>query len=140
MSNSIIRSYFETRVKAWADAQTPVVPVAFQNVPFTRPTLGSATNVWLECFVIPNVTTNVEISGKRSTKYGLVQINCWGQQGKGMKAVEAVADALVNLFPIVPKGVVSVEGTPDVKPSIPDGAGWVAVPVTIKYRYEDITS
>lgn len=139
MSNSVIRAYFETRLKTWADAQSPAVPVAFQNAPFTRPTLGSATNVWLECFVVPNITLNTELSGTRSTKYGIFQVNCWSQQGKGMKTVEAVVDAIVDLFPMVPKGTVSVEGTPTIKAAIPDSAGWVAVPVVIKYRYEDIS-
>lgn len=137
MSNTIIRASFETRLKNWADAQTPKVPVAFESVNFTKPADGTP---FVECFLVPNVTMNPTIDGHRTRRYGVFQVNCWAQQGKGMKSVETLAEAIVSLFPLIPKvGAVSVEETPTVKPRIPDGSGWVIVPVTIKYRFEEIS-
>jgi hypothetical protein len=138
MSNSIIRAELETRLKTWADAQSPKIPIAFQNVPFTKPTTSGS--VFLECFLIPNVTMNIELSGQRSTLYGIFQVNCWVQQGKGMKAAETLAQSVINIFPMLPKtGDVSIEGTPTAEPSLLDDSGWVVVPVTIKYRYEKVS-
>ena len=132
MSNSIIRAELETRLKTWADAQTPKIPVAFQNVPFTKPTTG----VWLEAYLLPNFTMNQEVSGKRKTHIGIFHINCWAPSGTGMGRVEQLAQQIVDLYPILPKtGAVSIEQTPTADNSIPDN-GWVIVPVTVKYRME----
>lgn len=134
MSNIIIRASFETKLKQWADAQIPKVPIAFQGVSFTKPSDGSA---FVECLLIPNVTTNPTLDGVRKTHYGIFQVNCWVPQGKGMRAAETLAQAIVDLFPLVPKtGGVSIEGTPNVKQALPAMAGWDVVPVVIKYRYE----
>lgn len=134
MSNAIIRAAFETKLKAWAEAQTPKVLVAYENAPFTKPALG--TN-WVECFLVPNDTLNKTVDAKRKTYQGVFQINCWSQQGKGMGAVERLSQSLVDLFPVVPKtSSVSVEGTPIVRSAVPDQTGWIVVPVLIRYRYE----
>lgn len=133
MSNSIIRAELETRLKNWADAQTPKVPIAFQNAPFTKPTDGT----FLEAFLIPSSTMNLEVSGKRKTLIGIFQVNCWAQRGKGMRTVEQLAQNVVNLFPILPKtGAVSIESTPNAESPIWDDSGWVIVPVSVRYRYE----
>jgi hypothetical protein len=135
MSNAIIRASFETRLKTWADAQTnPKVYISFQGVPFTKPVDGST---FIECILVPNVTLNPTLDGARKTYYGIFQVNCWAPQGKGMRAVETLSQAIVDLFPLVPKtGGVSIEGTPSTRPALQDASGWVVVPVTIKYRYE----
>lgn len=134
MSNAIIRASFETKLKAWADAQTPKVPIAFQAAAFTKPTNGSP---YLEAFLIPGETLSKELSGKRKTYIGLFQVNCWAQTGAGMGAAESLAQSVINLFPMVPKiGAVSIECNPSAEHPIPDDSGWVIVPVTIKYRME----
>jgi hypothetical protein len=134
MSNAIIRATLETQLKQWADAQTPKIPIAFQGVAFTKPTDGSP---YLEPHLIPNATSNYELSGQRKTYIGLFQVNCWAQAGKTMKQVEALAQSVIDLFPILPKvGPVSIEFTPTAENVIPDDSGWLVVPVTIKYRME----
>lgn len=134
MSNSKIRAELETRLKAWADAQTPKVPIAFQGTAFTKPVNGSP---YLEAYLIPGATVNKDLSGKRKTYIGLFQINCWAQSGKGMGQVETLAQSIINLFPVLPKtGAVSVEQTPAADSSILDDSGWLIVPVTIRYRME----
>lgn len=132
MSNAIIRASLESKLKAWADAQVPPIPIAFQGVPFTKPSTG----LFLEPYLIPNETFNKELSGKRKTYIGLFQVNCWAPSGTGMGQVEQLSQSIVDLFPIVPKiGAVSIEQTPAAGRPMPDD-GWVIVPVTIKYRME----
>lgn len=134
MSDSKIRVELETRLLTWANAQTPKVPIAFQGVAFTKPTDGSP---YLECFLLPAATLNRTVDGKRKTYIGLFQVNCWVQSGKGMGAVEALAQKVIDLFPILPKtGSVSVEQTPSAENSLLDDSGWLIVPVTVKYRME----
>lgn len=132
MSNAIIRAALETRLKTWADAQTPKVPVAYQGAPFTKP-----TGAFLEAFLIPNDTLHKEVSGQRKTYIGLFQINCWAPSGKGMGEVERLSQKVIDLFPMLPKtGAVSIESTPSAERPIMDDSGWVIVPVTARYRME----
>lgn len=133
MSNSIVRAMFETRLKTWASTQVPKLPIAFEGVSFTKPTTGA----YIEPILIPNVTTHNELSGQRKTHLGIFEVRCWYPSGKGMGGVEALANNIVNLFPILPKvGSVSVENTPYAEHPQFDDAGWIIVPVLIFYRYE----
>lgn len=133
MSTPIIRAALETRLANWAAAQVPAIPVSYQNVSFTKPTSG----LFLECILIPNVTLDREVTGAKHTRYGLFQVNCWGPQGTGMRAAEALAESVATLYPVFPKvGVVSVEQTPHVGAALDGGSGWELVPVLVKYRYE----
>lgn len=134
MSNAVIRAYFDQRLKTWADAQNPKIKIANEQQGFTKPTDSST---WLESFLIPNTTMNRELSGTRKTMLGFFQVNCWAPSGRGMGVVDALAQNIVNLFPLVPKsGAVSIEGTPSADRPIESEPGWVIVPVLISYRYE----
>lgn len=134
MSNTKIRAEFETRLKQWADAQTPKVPIAFQGAAFTKPADGSP---YLEAYLIPGTTLNKTVDAKRKTYIGLFQVNCWAQSGKGMGQIEALSQKVIDLFPVLPKiGAVSVEQTPSADRQSLDDSGWLVVPVTIKYRME----
>jgi hypothetical protein len=133
MSNKIIRAELETRLKTWADAQNPKVPIAFEGASFTKPSAGQ----FLEPILIPNITLNREVSGTRKTLIGLFQVNCWAKAGSGMGAAEQLAQSVIDLFPLLPKtGLVSIEKTPYASAPMPDSAGWLVIPVTIQYRME----
>jgi hypothetical protein len=133
MSNSIIRAALESRLKTWADAQVPKIPIAFESVSFTKPAAG----LYIEPLLLPNVTSNNELSGTRQTHLGIFEVRCWGPTGNGMGAVEKLANNIVKLFPILPKvGSVSVENTPYSERPQHDAAGWVILPVLVFYRYE----
>jgi hypothetical protein len=109
------------------------VPIAFENVPFVKPLDG----VYLEAFLVPNITLDVAVDGSRQRHLGIFQVNCWAKSGKGMRQVEKLAQDVIDLFPLLPKvGVVSVDRTPVAESRLMDSAGWVIVPVTIPYRYE----
>lgn len=132
MSNKIIRAALESRLSQWAASQP--LPVSYENVAFTKPD----DTPYVECRLIPNVTTNREVSAAKQRRTGLFQVNVWTPQGIGMGQAETLAEAVVALFPVVPKslGNLSIEQTPTIRPAILDGASWVIVPVLIKYRYE----
>lgn len=133
MSNKIIRAELETRLKTWADAQIPKIPIAFENVAFTKPSEG----VFLETYLIPSITLDREVSGAKQRLLGIFQVNCWARSGKGMRQVEQLSQDVISLFPLLPKvGAVSIDGTPSTESALLDQSGWVVVPVTIKYRYE----
>lgn len=133
MSNSIIRAAFETRLKAWADAQVPKIPIAFEGKSFTKPASGG----YLQPLLVPNVTVDADLSGRRKRLLGIFEVNCWYPSGTGMGGVEQLAQSIVSLFPLLPKlGNVSVENTPYAERQMEDEAGWLIVPVVIMYRYE----
>ena len=133
MSNSVIRKALEGRLAAWANAQSPKVPVAFEEAPFTKPTSGK----FLEAFLVPAITLDRDVSGNGKRYLGIFQVNCWALSGKGMAEVEALAASVISLFPLLPKqGNVSIESTPYAESAMDDSAGWTITPVTIKYRYE----
>lgn len=133
MSNSIIRAALESRLATWANAQNPKIPVAFEEMPFTKPTSGP----FLESFLIPNVTIDKDVAGLHKRMHGIFQVNCWARSGRSMSEVERLSQNIIDLFPMLPKtGPVSIEQTPYASPDLKDSAGWVIVPVTILYRYE----
>lgn len=133
MTTATIRSYFEGKLKTFADAQSPVVPIAFENAAFTKPTSG----LFLECFIMPSTTINPSTDAVRKREVGICQVNCWSLQGIGTKAGMALAQSIVDLFPVVPKGTVSIESTPSVERGMLDQqSGWFIIPVVITYRYE----
>ena len=133
MSNSIIRAVLETRLKAWADAQVPKIPVAFEGASFNKQSSGG----FLQPIILPNGTINNDLSGKRKTHFGIFEVRCWYPSGSGMGQAEKLSNSIINLFPLLPKtGSVSVENTPYTeKPQIEE-SGWIVVPVLIFYRYE----
>lgn len=134
MSNITIRAALESRLKEWAAAQSPKVPVSYQNVAFTKP---SDFSPYLECFLLPNDTVDRELSATRQRYVGFFQINCWAQKGIGMRKAEQLAQDMVSLFPRILKlGALNIDATPSAGRALLDDSGWVIVPVLIKYRYE----
>lgn len=127
-----VRSELEGRLKAWANAQMPKIPVAWEGVPFDKPLNG----VFLQAFLLPAQTQNPTVDGSRTRELGIFHINCWGLDGEGWGKVEGLADNIVSLFPLLPKqGTVSVERTPSKQAHMLDN-GWRVVPVVIYYRRE----
>ena len=132
MSQSVIRSYFETRLKTWADAQSPAIAIAYEGMPFTKP----VTAPYLELFLLPASTTNPSTEAVRRREIGIFQINVVVADGKGSKESQNIAEAIITLFPVVPKGIVSVEQTPHVGHPLVNLDGKRVLPVSITYRYE----
>ena len=133
--SDVIRSELETRLAAFAAAQSPPLPVAWEGIPFTKPTTGG----YLEPFLISASTVNPDVAAKRSREVGVFQVNIYFPDGTGSAPCSNVAIALISAFPVVPKtGLVSIEQTPNAARALLDTSGWRVVPVSIKYRYEAI--
>ena len=132
MSKSLIRADLEARLKAWADSKTPKVPIAYESVNFTKPNSG----LFVEVFLNPTDTFNRDVAATGVTEIGLFQINVWGPKGNGAQAIEAAVNEISALYPVVPKGTVSIEKPAHAGRLASDNSGWNFVPVLISYRYE----
>jgi hypothetical protein len=127
-----IRSELETRIKVWADAQSPPIPVAFEGIPFNKPKIGP----WLRVWMLANVTINPTVDAARKRTKGIMQVDCCVLDGTGSAAVEALANSVAALFPVLPKtGTVSIEQPPQTGQAFPQDL-WRIIPVTISYRQE----
>lgn len=128
-----IRSELETRLKTLADAQSPKIPIAFEDLPFTKP----IDTPFFECVIVPAATINVTVDANRIREIGVMQVNVWYPSGKGAGKGEALADKVIAHFPVVPPvGTVYITQTPFKSRAIKDESGWRIIPVTINYRQE----
>ncbi|WP_368640481.1 phage tail terminator-like protein [Castellaniella ginsengisoli] len=92
---TIIRAAFEKTLADWAAAQTPKIPVAYENVAFTPP----ATGPYLRCFLLPADTADNTMAGQLSEYRGLFQVNVVCPAGTGPTAAEALTAAITALYP-----------------------------------------
>jgi hypothetical protein len=132
MTQRTIRLEVEAKVKAWAAAQSPAIPIAYENVAFTKP-----DTTFIELYIIPATTVNQTVSAARKTLTGLIQFNIYTKEGVGTKKSEEIAQALIDLFPVVPKaGTVSIEQTGSIMNTLYQ-AQWLVTPVRFRYRQEN---
>lgn len=135
MSQQKIRSAFESRLKTWADAQAPPIPIAFENVPFVPPNQAR----YLRAFLLPGKTNNGRwLDASARTMVGLYQVSVCVPEGSGPAAAESVADALVAQFTnqlLMPSSGIDVRvmGTPYTSPAMRE-PGLFVLPVSIAYR------
>lgn len=126
------RSEIETRVATWAAAQSPPIPVAYENIKFVKPLSGC----YLEIYLLGDNTKSRDLTAERQRTTGMFQVSCYAPLNTGMAKVESLAASIVALFPVIPKtGTVSIE-TP-----LSGSAGYVddtfiCIPVTGRYRVE----
>lgn len=92
---AIIRAAFEKTLADWAAAQTPAIPVAFENVAFKPP----ATGPYLRCFLLPADTVDNTMAGQLSEYRGLFQVSVVCPAGTGPTAAEALTAAITALYP-----------------------------------------
>jgi len=125
-----VRSEVEGKLAQYA--ATKGIPVAYENVSFTKPTSGN----WIEIYFLSNNSVLPELSASRRREYGMIQINVYGKPGVGMGAITTQVNEVVALFPVVPKaGVTSIEAPPSVGRAMQDGE-FIFVPITVQYRAE----
>jgi hypothetical protein len=96
MSDRIIRSLFETRLKAWATVRAPVLPIAYEDVAFTPPADGSP---YLRAFLLPANATSEDLEGKHTAYRGVFQVCVVMKAGGGRGAAGLIADEIAALFP-----------------------------------------
>lgn len=131
MTQRTLRKEIEDKVAAWA--ATKSIPIAYENVTFTKP-----TTTFIELYIIPATTVNPTVNAKRATLYGMIQFNIYCKSGEYTKKSEDLAQELIDLFPVVPKvGTVSIEQTGSIMNPLYDSQ-WRVLPVRIRYRQEQL--
>lgn len=129
-----IRQEVESAISLFASSQNPAIPVAFEGVPFTKPSSGS----WLEVVFLSSQTTTATVDASRTRTYGMVQISCYTVDGKGMKQLDTLTAAVADLFPVADKArysTFSVEQPAQISAAMIDTQFRMAA-VRIRYRQE----
>lgn len=129
-----IRQEVEKALLAFASSQTPKIPIAFEGVAFTKPLKGP----YLEIVFLEPAVINPTIDVTRVRKFGVIQIMCFVEDGKGLKELDALTEAVAALFPVHQKQLYTtftVEQTPSISGSMPEDRFRCAV-VRVKYRQE----
>lgn len=139
MSQKTIRAALESRLKTWADAQVPAIPVAWQNVSYT-PASGTR---YIRAYLLPAETFDGAITGDYKLYAGIFQLSIYSPDGTGTGAAETIAELLIALFAqntaIVKLGLtIFIDRTPSMAPSMNDD-GWHVLPVSIRYRVDKTT-
>jgi len=133
VSNTLIRAAFETRLKTWADAQIPPIPIAFENVPFTQPTTR-----YLRSYLLPLNTKSDTLDQVHRGYAGVYQVSVVMPLNDGPGNGEVIAKALDTLFPMttpMTQGGLKVTMTTPMSAAkaMPDTTNYV-IPVSCRYR------
>lgn len=96
MSQARIRKLFEARLSAWAAAETPAVPIAFENTNFDPPKDGP----WMRCTLIPADTSSEYVEGTDRRYIGVLALNLFIPRGQGAGPAEAIVAKLETLLPV----------------------------------------
>jgi hypothetical protein len=135
--NSDIREAFETRIAAFAAAQN--LSVAWENTTFTP----SPATPYLECAMLPATSANPALGVNFIRLLGIYQINVNYPEDTGPAPAEAIADALIALFPRGSMAqndvVINIDYTPSRAKGLVSPNGFFFIPVRIRYR-EDVIS
>lgn len=95
MSDALIAQAFETTLKAWADAQTPAIPVAWENVAFNPP-----EGRYVRAHLIPAEARHLYFDGTGRTRKGIFQVDLCMPVGTGAGAARTLVDSLDAAFAI----------------------------------------
>ena len=94
MSDRIIRSLFESRLKEWADTTVPKLEIAFEDVAFTPP-----DGPYLKAFLLPANPDSEDLEGKHIAYRGVFQVSVVTKSGSGRGAAGLIAEDIAALFP-----------------------------------------
>lgn len=136
MTQALVRKGFETALKAWAAAQTPAIPIAWENVAFSPP-----EGRYIRAFVLPADTGSIDLAGAHRVYAGVFQITLCLPAGTGPGQAETLLAALDALFPVatplIAGGLRIFFSPPSAAAPLPEPGRYV-VPVSIRYRADAI--
>lgn len=95
MSDTLVRAAFETRLKSWADAQVPPIPVAWENVPFNPP-----TGRYVRCYLMPAPVASETMNGEHRRRMGVFQVSLCMPAGAGVAPAVGLAASLDLTYPL----------------------------------------
>jgi hypothetical protein len=93
MSQSIVRTIFESTLNDWASAEG--IPVAWENVSLTP----EPDVTYLRAFMLWAPTIAPDVSARMRSLYGIFQVSVVAPQGTGPGAAEDMVAAIGDLFP-----------------------------------------
>jgi hypothetical protein len=131
MSDTLIAQAFESTLKTWADAQTPAIPVAWENVEFNPP-----AGRYAYAHLIPNEAKHLYFDGSGRARQGIFQVMFYMPNGTGAGAVRSLVDSLDAAFSItITAGGLRIWLTSpfSAAPALPHPDRFV-VPVSATYR------
>lgn len=135
MSNTKIRAGFESPLATWAAAQSPPIPIAYENKTFTPPTAR-----YIRAFLLPAQTDSVDLQGAHRSYRGVFQVSLYMPTGTGAGAAELLVMAICALYPIriASSGLSIVLTRPmAARPAISDPDRYI-VPIDCAYRADTI--
>jgi hypothetical protein len=137
VSDLLIRQAFETRLAAWAAAQTPPIPVTFENHKF-KPPAGR----YIRCWLLPAPTQSESLDGLHRLRSGIFQVDLCMPNGEGAGAATALAaslDAAFSLTSPMTQGSIKVFmlSPMSAAPAMQEPNHYV-VPVSGEYRSDTI--
>ena len=147
MSEQLIRKAFETRLATWAAAQTPALPVAYQNAAFSLPKEDTAANGYgryVRGFLLPGQMRSRDLLGKHREYVGIYQISLVLALNRGTRDAMDLTTSLDAVFspgpPLVQDGF-NVWITDPISPAapLPETDRYV-VPVSVYYKAENFLS
>lgn len=127
-----IRTELEAPLRLYATTNN--IPVAWEGVPFTKPT-GTP---YLQIFFLDKSISNPTVEFSRKRTRGFVQINVCVPDGNGSKQVENLAEDIAALYPAADKqafATVSIEQHPQIGRAMID-ANFRIIPISVEYRQE----
>lgn len=133
MSQAIIRQALETKLATWAGTQNPVIPVAWENVPFSPP----ATR-YVRSNLIPAPTLSQTLEKTHVRYSGIYQVTLVMPNNSGPSAADTLVDSLRGAF--TPATLIQQSGIKIyiIEPASPAAALQEAdrylIPVSIQYE------
>lgn len=137
MSQAIIRAAIEQRLKTWADAEIPAVPIAYQNAPFVPP-----AGPYIRAFLLPAETNSPFLEGGSRTYIGVYQLSVCAPETTGSAVAEALLAELEALFTanlrVLQSGVTVIVTSPVSASPAMQEPGLYVIPCRFRYR-ADVT-
>jgi hypothetical protein len=134
MSNAIIRTAFESRLATWAAAQSPALPIAYENRAFIPPANGR----YLRAYLLPARTGQDFLDGSQRSYEGVFQVSIVQPLSAGTASAANIALALDTLYPtsfLEGSTRVYITSPMSIAPSIIEDNAYV-LPVSCFYRVE----
>ncbi|WP_236175343.1 phage tail terminator-like protein [Pseudomonas pseudonitroreducens] len=138
MSEKIIRSIYEARLKAWAAARSPALRVAYENKKLS-PNSGET---YLECYLLPARTQSLDMEGIHKAFTGYFQINIVVPSDTSLVPAGGIAEELQALFPnnlgLTKSGLTVYVRTPCAVANAQQDVATSTTPVSFYYRADVI--
>jgi Bacteriophage related domain of unknown function len=140
VSDVIIRSVYEGRLKTWADARVPKLTIAFEDRVFVPPPDGSA---YLKAYLLPGNSDSEDLAGAHKSYRGIFQVSVITKSGLGRGPAGQIADELAALFPnnlaLTKTGFTVYVRSPTSNAPAIQSDTTSALPVSFEYRADTTT-